>query len=60
MRSREDFGEPAEMVGAEKQRRVRRAAQLWLAGKPELATLEISFEVVAVHADRIERLRDAF
>ena len=60
MRSREDFGDPAEMVGAEKQRRLRRAAQHWLAGRRELATLDISFEVVAVHADRIERVRDAF
>lgn len=60
MRSREDFGQPAEMVGAEKQRRLRRAAQAWLADRPELAALEISFEVVAVHAGRIERLRDAF
>jgi Holliday junction resolvase-like predicted endonuclease len=60
MRSREDFGEPAAMVGPEKQRRLRRAAQAWLGDRPELAALEISFEVVAVHGDRIERLRDAF
>src|SRR5204862_7165325 len=35
------FGEPAEMVGAEKQRRVRRASELWLAGRPDLAELRV-------------------
>ena len=61
MRSRRDYGEPAEMVDAEKRRRLRRAAGLWLAARPKLAGLEISFEVVAVDADgRIERVREAF
>jgi Holliday junction resolvase-like predicted endonuclease len=48
------------MVGPEKQRRIRRAAEAWLAAHPELAGLEASFEVVAVRGDRLERLRQAF
>jgi putative endonuclease len=54
------FGEPAEMVGAEKQRRVRRAAELWLAGRPELAELRVAFDVVAVHEGRLRRIPEAF
>ena len=54
------FGEPAEMVGAEKQRRVRRAAELWLAGRPDLAELRVAFDVVSVHQGRLRRIPDAF
>jgi len=54
------FGEPAEMVGAEKQRRVRRAAELWLAGRPYLAELRVAFDVVSVHEGRLRRIPDAF
>ena len=54
------FGDPAEMVGAEKQRRVRRAAESWLASRPELEVLEIGFDVVAVREGRLRRIRDAF
>jgi putative endonuclease len=54
------FGEPAEMVGAEKQRRVRRAAELWLAGRPDLAELQVAFDVVSVHEGRLRRIPDAF
>ena len=48
------------MVGPEKQRRLRRAAEAWLATRPELARLETSFDVVAVREGKLERLRDAF
>jgi putative endonuclease len=54
------LGDPYEMVGPEKQRRLRRAAEAWLAVHPELARLEISFEVVAFRGDQLERLRQAF
>jgi len=54
------FGEPAEMVGAEKQRRVRRAAELWLAGRPDLAELQVAFDVVSVHEGRLRRIPYAF
>jgi putative endonuclease len=53
-------GDPLEMVGPEKQRRLRRAAESWLAAHPELATLEMTFDVVAVREGRLERVRDAF
>ncbi len=54
------FGDPLEMVTAEKQRRVRRAAAAWLAARPELHGLAVGFDVVAVRAGRVERVPDAF
>lgn len=51
------YGDPLEMVDAEKLRRVRRTAQLWLASRPELSGLELEFEVVGVSPDRLERVR---
>ena len=54
------FGAPAEMVGPEKQRRVRRAAEAWLARRPDLEGLEIRFDVIAVAGGRLERIVDAF
>jgi putative endonuclease len=56
----ERHGDPFEMVGPEKQRRLRRAAETWLAANPGLAHLEASFEVVAVRQGHLERLRQAF
>jgi putative endonuclease len=50
------FGDPSEAVGAEKVRRLRRAAETWLARHPRLAALDVTFEVVAVRGDRIERV----
>lgn len=54
------FGDPLEMVGPEKARRVRRAAESWLAARPELAGLEVRFDVVAERAGRLDRIPDAF
>jgi putative endonuclease len=54
------FGDPLEMVGPEKERRMRWAAEAWLAGHPELAGLEIALEVVAVRGAQLERLKEAF
>jgi Holliday junction resolvase-like predicted endonuclease len=48
------------MVTAEKQRRLRRAAEAWLAAHPEADGLEARFDVVAVRDGRLERLRQAF
>lgn len=59
-RGRDDYGAPAEFVHAEKQRRVRRAAEAWLAARPELAELDIRFDVVVVDRGRLGRLADAF
>jgi putative endonuclease len=54
------YGDPAEMVSQEKQRRVRRAAAAWLAFHPELAGLDVGFDVVAVWNGRLRRIPDAF
>lgn len=54
------FGDPAEMVGPEKQRRLRRAAEAWLAANPEHHGLEPRFDVIAVWAGDLKRLADAF
>ena len=54
------YGEPVEAVTPEKQRRVRRAAEAWLAARPELESLQVAFDVVTVRDGRLERLGDAF
>ena len=59
-RAHTGFGGASGAVGTEKQRRVRRAAQAYLAAHPELAGLDLGFDVVAVEAGRLERLGDAF
>ncbi|HET7568929.1 MAG TPA: YraN family protein, partial [Gaiellaceae bacterium] len=56
----ERFGDPLAMVTAEKQRRLRRAAESWLAARPELAALEVGFDVVAIRDGRVERVPQAF
>src|SRR5437868_9497991 len=53
-------GDPLEMVTEEKQRRLRRAAEAWLAVHPEAAKLEARFDVIAVRDGRMECLRQAF
>jgi putative endonuclease len=50
------YGDPWEAVGREKERRLRRAAESWLARHPELRELEVACEVVAVRGRRIERV----
>jgi putative endonuclease len=57
MRQGQGFGDPVEAVGREKERRVRRAAEAFLAGHPELRELDVVIEVAAVRGARIERLR---
>ena len=52
------YGSPAAMVGPEKQRRLRRAAEAWLAAHPDLAGLDVAFEIVAVTDRKLERIRD--
>jgi putative endonuclease len=54
------FGDPAEMVTAVKVRRIRRAAEAFLATRPELAALSVRFDVVVERAGRLECLRGAF
>jgi putative endonuclease len=50
----DDFGSPFEMVGPEKARRVRRAAEAWLASRPQLGDVEVELVAVAVRGRRVE------
>ena len=54
------FGDPLEMVDEEKQRRIRWAAESWLALHPESEGLRISFDVIAVRDGKLERVAEAF
>jgi putative endonuclease len=54
------YGDPSEMVSAEKMRRVRRAAEVWLVRHPECGMCDVRFDVVAVRGRRLECVRDAF
>jgi putative endonuclease len=53
-------GDPLEMISPEKVRRLRRAAESWLAAHPEHAGCEVRFDVVAEREGRRERVADAF
>jgi len=55
-RSGPGYGDPLEAVQPEKARRVRQAAEAWLARRPELAGLEVRLEAVGVHGRRIQRV----
>jgi putative endonuclease len=59
-RADESFGDPLELVTAEKARRVRRAASAWLARHRDAEGLAVRFDVIAEWAGRIEHLPDAF
>ena len=54
------FGDPLEMVTAEKRRRLRRAAAAWLAAQPEHRRLAVGFDVIAVRDGRVQRVPQAF
>lgn len=54
-RARDGFGGPLGAIGPEKRRRVRRAADAWLAAHPELEGLEVALEAVAITGRRLER-----
>lgn len=49
------FGDPLEAVGPEKERRIRRAAEGFLARRPDLLELSVRLEVAAVRGRRVER-----
>jgi putative endonuclease len=59
-KSGDAFGDPVEMVTAEKARRVRRAAEAWLGRHRESQGLSVRFDVIAEWAGRLEHLPDAF
>jgi putative endonuclease len=50
------FGDPLEMITDEKVRRLRQAAELWLARHAELDGLEIRYEAVAISPDGLRRV----
>lgn len=54
------FGDPLEMITAEKRRRLRRAAEAWLGARPELGGLAVGFDVIAVRDGRVRRIPQAF
>lgn len=55
-KSGHEFGDPLEMVGAEKARRVLLATRAWLASQPELSGLEIAVEAAGVRGRSVERV----
>jgi putative endonuclease len=56
-RSGPGFGHPLEAIGPEKARRVRRAAESFLASHPECAGLEVVLEAAAVRGREIAMSR---
>jgi putative endonuclease len=56
----EGFGDPGEMVSPEKRRRLRQAAETWVAAHPNLSGLEMRFDVVTVKRRSLQRLTAAF
>lgn len=55
-RRRRGFGGAVGAVDAEKRRRVRRAAQVWLSRNPQPRRIRVGFEVVTVEAGRLTRI----
>jgi putative endonuclease len=53
-------GDPLEMVTPEKVRRIRQAAEVWLAAKPDALECELRFDVAAERTGKLEVLADAF
>jgi putative endonuclease len=60
MRSSIEFGDPVDIVGFEKRRRLRLAGEAWLARHPKLDDVEVSFEVIGIRGRRLERLQLTF
>ena len=56
----EGHGDPLEMIPPAKIARIRRAAEAWLALRPELGDLEVRFDVVAIRGTKVEHVPDAF
>jgi putative endonuclease len=54
------FGDPFEMVHAEKRRRLRRAGEAWLQAHPDHGGLDVRFDVVGVWEGRLRRVVGAF
>jgi putative endonuclease len=50
------FGDPLEMITAEKLRRLAQAGESWLAAHAESAELEVAYEAIAFRAGRLQRV----
>ena len=55
-KSGDRFGGPLEMITPEKVRRLRAAADLWLASHPDCAGLEIAYEAVGITPAGLQRI----
>ena len=53
-------GDPLEMVTPEKVRRLRQAAEVWLAANPQPNDYELRFDVAAERIGKLEIVADAF
>ena len=53
------YGDPLEMVDERKLRRLRRAAETWLASHPADRALDVAIEVIALRPSGVERVRDS-
>jgi putative endonuclease len=53
-------GDPLEMITPEKVRRIRQAAETWLAANPQPREVELRFDVAAERTCRLEIVGDAF
>jgi putative endonuclease len=54
------FGDPLEMITPQKVRRVRRAAEAWLAWHPAYSEHMVRYDAIVVRGSRLECLRGAF
>jgi putative endonuclease len=52
------FGDPLEAVDERKRERLRRGVEAWLVANPELAELQVAFELAAVRPEGIELVGD--
>jgi len=50
------YGDPLEMITREKLRRLRRAAEVWLARRPDCTELEVRFEAIGISRRRLRRV----
>jgi putative endonuclease len=57
---RGESGDPLEMITREKTRRLRRAAEMWLAGNDEADGCEARFDVAADRSGKLDVHVDAF
>ena len=50
------YGDPLEMITREKLRRLLRAAEVWLARRPDCTGLEVRFEAIGISRRRLRRV----